>query len=135
MTSTRELFDTMIAKSGLSSDVLAAAVDALQEGEEIVAACSMGMLGAQDALQLAPAISRDLDCADILGVTRRILTRGSGPDHTLITAQLEACLLACERSYELCSRHADHHAHCRMCADATRRCADMCRQVLTAIHA
>ncbi|MGW4340046.1 hypothetical protein ACWEK5_45825 [Rhodococcus koreensis] len=135
MTSTRELFDTMTAKSGLGSDVLARAVDTLQECEEIVAACSMGMLGAQDALQLAPAISRDLDCADLLGVTRRVLTRGSGPDHTLITAQVEACLLACERSHELCSQHADHHAHCRMCSDATRRCADMCREVLTSLHA
>ncbi|WP_218834898.1 hypothetical protein [Rhodococcus sp. ACS1] len=44
MTLTRELFDTMTAKSGLSSEVLAGAVDALQECEEIVAACSMGML-------------------------------------------------------------------------------------------
>ncbi|MFE5704937.1 hypothetical protein [Rhodococcus koreensis] len=134
MTSTRELFDTMIAMSGLSSDVLARAVDTLQECEEIVAACSMGMLGAQDEMQLAPAISRDLDCADILGVTRRVLTRGSGPDHTLITAQFDACLLACERSHELCSQHAEHHAHCRMCSDATRRCADMCREVLSSLH-
>ncbi|TQC43015.1 hypothetical protein EEB14_45465 [Rhodococcus sp. WS4] len=135
MTLTRELFDTMTAKSGLSSEVLAGAVDTLQECEEIVAACAMGMIGAQDALQLAPSISRDLDCADLLGVTRRVLTRGSGPDHTLITAQVEACLLACERSHELCSQHADHHVHCRMCSEATRRCADMCRQVLRALHA
>lgn len=135
MSQTRELFDTMTAKTRLSSEVLAGAVDTLQECEEVVAACSMGMLGEQDALQLAPAISRDLDCADILGVTRRVLTRGSGPDHSVISAQFEACLLACERSHELCSQHAAHHAHCRLCSEATRRCADMCRQVLGALHA
>jgi hypothetical protein len=133
MPQTSELFDTMTAKAGLSSDILARAVGALQECEEVVAACAMGMLGEQDALQLAPAISRDLDCADVVGVTRHVLTRGSGPDNKLVRAQFEACLLACERSYELCSQHAAHHAHCQMCSEATSRCADMCRQVLAAL--
>ncbi|WP_433413705.1 four-helix bundle copper-binding protein [Microtetraspora malaysiensis] len=134
MPHTRELFDTMTARAGLSSDVLANAVDTLQECEEVVTACAMGMLGEQDALDMAPAISRDLDCADVVGTTRRVLTRGSGPDISLISAQLEACLLACERSYALCSQHAAHHAHCQMCAEVTRRCADMCRQILGALH-
>ena len=135
MPQTRELFDTLTAKSGLSSEVLANAVDTLQECEEVVGACSMVMLGEQYAVQMAPAISRDLDCADVVGVTRRLLTRGSGPDNGLISAQFEACLLACERSYEMCSKHAAEHAHCRMCSDATRRCADMCRQILGALRA
>ncbi|MFJ2033130.1 four-helix bundle copper-binding protein [Streptosporangium sp. NPDC087985] len=130
MSNTRELFDTMTAKAGLSSDVLANAVDTLQECEEVVTACAMGMLGEQDALHMASAISRDLDCADVAGTTRRILTRGSGPDNSLISAQVEACLLACERSHALCSQHAARHAHCQMCTDVTRRCADMCRQIL-----
>ncbi|WP_067168599.1 hypothetical protein [Microtetraspora niveoalba] len=134
MAHTRELFDTMTAKAGLSSDLLADAVDTLQECEEVVTACAMGMLGEQDALDMASAISRDLDCADVVGTTRRVLTRGSGPDNSLISAQMEASLLACERSHELCSRHAAHHAHCRMCAEATRRCADMCGRILEALH-
>ncbi|WP_030266240.1 hypothetical protein [Streptomyces violens] len=130
MLQTRELFDTMTAKGGFDSAVLADAVDVLQECEEVVAACATGMLAEPDAAQLAPAISRDLDCADVAGTTRRVLTRSSGPDDTLVHTQLEACLVACERSHELCSRHADHHAHCRMCAATTRRCAEMCRRLL-----
>ncbi|MEX2972524.1 hypothetical protein [Streptomyces sp. C184] len=39
------------------------------------AADAMGMLGEKDAMQLAPAISRDMDCTDVVGVARRILTR------------------------------------------------------------
>ncbi|MGW0193951.1 four-helix bundle copper-binding protein [Nonomuraea sp. NPDC003201] len=135
MPHTRELFDTLTAKAGLSTEVLAGAVDTMQECEEVVAACAMGMLSEQDAMRMAPAISRDLDCADIVGVTRRVLTRGSGPDTHLISAQLEACLMACERSHELCSRHAAQHAHCLMCSQATRRCADICREVLEALRA
>lgn len=134
MSQTRKLFDTMIAKAGAGSEILANAVDALQECEEVVTACAMGMLAEPCALEMAAAISRDLDCADLAGVTRRVLTRGSGPDNSLISAQIEACLLACERSYELCSQYADHHAHCQMFSQATRRCADMCRQVLGALR-
>ncbi|GAA0977623.1 four-helix bundle copper-binding protein [Acrocarpospora macrocephala] len=134
MPRTRELFDTVTAKAGLGSDVLANAVDILQECEEAVTACAMGMLGEQDALTMAPAISRDLDCADVAGTTRRVLTRGSGPDNSLISAQFDACLLACERSNALCTRHAARHAHCQMCAAATRHCADMCQRVLEALH-
>ncbi|GAA0425725.1 hypothetical protein Acor_54290 [Acrocarpospora corrugata] len=134
MPRTRELFDTMTVKGGLSSDILANAVDTLQECEEAVTACAMGMLGEQDALTMASAISRDLDCADIAGTTRRVLTRGSGPDSSLISAQVEACLLACERSHALCNQHAAQHAHCQMCAEVTRRSADMCRGILAALH-
>jgi hypothetical protein len=130
MSETPKLLNTMIAKAGLGSEVLTSAVDVLQECVDAVTACAMGMLAEPCASEMAPAISRDLDTADLAGVTRRVLTRGSGPDNSLISAQLEACLLACERSYELCSQHAAHHAHCQMCSQATRRCADMCREVL-----
>jgi hypothetical protein len=123
----------MTAKSGLTSEMLANVVDTLQACEEAVGACAMGMLGEQDALQLAPAISRDLDCADVVGATRRVLTRGSGPDNKLLRAQFDACLLAVERSHELCSRHAEHHTHCRLCSEATNRASEMCRQILGAL--
>ncbi|WP_073949307.1 hypothetical protein [Streptomyces kebangsaanensis] len=134
MLQTRELFDTMTAKPWLSNEVLAEAVDALQDCEEAVAACAMGMIAEEDARQLAPAVSRDMDCVDIVEATRRVLTRGSGPDAGLLTVQLEACLLACERSNELCGQYAAHHAHCRMCSEATARCAATCRQVLGALR-
>lgn len=135
MLQTRELFDSLTVKAGLSSEVLSTAVEALQDCEEAVSACAMGMLAEPGVQEMAPAVSRDLDCADVAEATRRVLTRGSGPDPSLLSAQFEACLLACERSHEMCSRHAEHHAHCRMCADATRRCAEMCRHVLAALHA
>lgn len=135
MLSTRELFDSMTVHARLSTETLAAGVDVLQECAEAVTACSAGMLTESDAADLAGAIGRDLDCADVVEATRRVLTRGNGPDSALVSAQLEACLLACERSHESCSRHAEHHVHCRICADATQRCAETCRQLLTALHA
>ncbi len=130
----RELFDSMTVKARLSSEDLAAAAEALQDCAEAVTACSAAMLTEPDREQLSAAVARDMDCADVVETTRRVLTRGVGPDSALISAQLEACVVACERSYELCSQHAHHHEHCRICADATRRCADMCRQAMSALH-
>lgn len=130
MTQTRELFASMTAQPWMSSEALAGTVDALQSVEEVVTACAMGMLAEEEAPELRVAVSRDLDCADVVEATRRVLTRGSGPDSRLLRAQLEACVIACERSFEECSRHAEHHTHCRLCSQATRRCADACRQAL-----
>jgi hypothetical protein len=132
MLQTRELFDSMAVKSTLSSDDLAATIDALQDCIEATTACSAAMLTEDDRAKLAHAVSHDLDCADVATATRNVLSRGSGPDNSLISAQLEACVLACERSHYHCREHAA--AHCRICSDATQRCADQCRHALAALH-
>ena len=92
------------------------------------------MLAEEDAMQLRAAVSADLDCADVIAATRRVLTRGNGPDRTLLTAQLEACLIACEHSNESCAQHAHHHKHCRICSATTQRTADACRNALRALQ-
>jgi hypothetical protein len=84
------------------------------------------------AMQMA--VARDMDCADVAQAACRVLLRANGPDSALLSAQLEACLVACERSNEMCSRFAAQHAHCRICSEATSQCADACRQTLTALH-
>lgn len=134
MLETRTLFASMHDTSYLSAEELAAVVDVLQECEEAVTGCSTAMLRHADPGPFAGAVLRDIDCADVVGTTRRVLTRRSGPNSTLLSAQLEACLLACEQSNELCSRYAAEHEHCRICSEATRRCAQMCQQTLTALH-
>ncbi|MGH3904333.1 MAG: hypothetical protein ACRDTE_09105 [Pseudonocardiaceae bacterium] len=53
---------------------------------------------------MTTGVLRDLDCADVAQATSRVLTRAAGMDLSLLSAQLEACLLACERSHEFCGR-------------------------------
>jgi hypothetical protein len=81
------------------------------------------------------ATGRDSDCADVVRVTDRVLLCANVPDTSLLSAQLEACVVACGRSHELCRSFADRHVHCRICAEATRGCAQACREALTAWHA
>ncbi|WP_405686951.1 hypothetical protein [Streptomyces sp. NBC_00057] len=57
----------------------------------------------------------------------------AAPTQRSSPAQAQACLIACRRSRDLCEQHAQHHEHCRLCADATGRAADACREVLVAL--
>jgi hypothetical protein len=134
MLQTRDLFDSLSTKANLNSEVLASLADALSDCEQAVIACAAGMLAEEDEMQLRSAVSADLDCADVIAATRRVLTRGNGPDSTLLTAQLEACLIACEHSNESCAQHAHHHEHCRICSAATQRAADACRNALRVLQ-
>lgn len=127
---TRELFASISTASPLSAEAVAEAVTVLAACEQTVTACAVGMLTEKDADELRPAISQDLDCADVTAATRRILTRGTNHDPELLLAQVEACRIACQRSHELCLRQANHHEHCRLCAEATQQAVRICRTVL-----
>lgn len=134
MLATRELFDSMAVKGQLSSEDIAATVDALLQCQGAVTACAEAMLDEAHTENLMPAVRRDMDCADVVEATRRVLTRGNEADTSLLRAQLEACALACEHSNALCAQHAGHHDHCRICSEATRECAQMCRRLLKTLH-
>ncbi|MFF1695331.1 hypothetical protein ACFVXC_17115 [Streptomyces sp. NPDC058257] len=136
MLQTRELFDSLASRADhLDNQTLADAADALSACEQAATACAVGMLAEKEADELRASINRDLNCADVVSATRRVLTRGTDADHALLAAQLQACVMACEHSHELCSRHASHHEHCRLCSEATNRAASACREVLTSLRA
>jgi hypothetical protein len=134
MPQTRQLLDTLAVsfRPEVSSEHLAAAIDAMLECEEAVTACAAAMIGEDDVRELHDAIIRDLNCSDTVATTRRLISRGS--DAALLSAQLEACVIACEHSAERCAEHAHHHEHCRICSQATLRCAEACRQILHRLH-
>lgn len=134
MSQTRQVLGTVAIsiRPQVSSESMAAAIDAMLECEEAVNVCAAGMVTEDDVRNMQDAIIRDMNCADVVAATRRVLTRGV--DSALLSSQLEACVIACEHSAEQCAMHASHHEHCRMCLEATRKCADACRQVLRGLH-
>jgi hypothetical protein len=131
---TRELIDSLAVHAALDTETLASVVDALSDCEEAVTACAAGMMGEQDIDRMRPNVLHDLDCSDVVVTTRRLLTRATGDDSALIAAQLEVCLMACQRSHEMCIRTAPAHEHCRLCAGATDRAAGACRRALEALR-
>lgn len=93
-------------------------------------ACADGCLAERDILPFRRAIQLDRNCADICLATARMLARGSDFDPRLWRAQIEACARACSFCSAECVRHAYHHAHCRLCAEASRLCAERCGALL-----
>jgi hypothetical protein len=130
----RELIDSLAVHAAVDSRTLASVVDALSGCEEAVIACSAGMVAEQDIDRMRASVLRDLDCSEVVATTRRLLTRATAGDSTLITAQLEACLIACRRSEEQCKLTAAEHEHCRLCTAATHRAAEACRQALEVLR-
>jgi hypothetical protein len=130
----RELIESLAGHAAIDSRTLAQVVDALSGCEEAVIACSAGMVAEQDIDRMRASVLRDLECSEVVATTRRLLTRATADDSTLITAQLEACLIACRRSEEQCKLTAAEHEHCRLCTAATRRAAEACRQALEALR-
>ncbi|HEY2764372.1 MAG TPA: four-helix bundle copper-binding protein [Pseudonocardiaceae bacterium] len=132
MLQTRELFDSITIGTDIDGERWSNTITALSNCQEAVTACSGAMLLVGE--DMTSGVLRDLDSADVIQATARVLTRAAGMDLSLLSAQLEACLLACERSHEYCQSHAEHLPHCRICAQSTQECADACRELLASVH-
>lgn len=136
MTITKQMIDSHPANSGpMDRDALAACIDDCLTCVQTCTACADACLSEESVDQLRTCIRTNLDCADICYATARILSRHAGDDADLLRAVLTACATSCEACGDECAGHADHHDHCRVCADACRACEQACRDLLDAIGA
>jgi len=127
MTSTVEVLKTITVESTVDLNKLSAAIEALADTERTTTACAAAMIA--DGPDMATPIRADLDCADICHAARQVLTRATA-DASILRGLLDSAVTACERSAKECGRHAEHHSHCRLCAQSTRAAADACRTLL-----
>ena len=109
---------------------LADCIEACFDCVQVCIACADACLGENDAVALRLCITRNLSCADVCAATGRILSRQFDHDPVLTRTILEACRRACGQCAEECERHAGHHEHCRVCAEACRRCEWACDVLL-----
>lgn len=119
----------------VDAELVAAAIDAAGACAIACSACASACLSEPDPGSLATCIRDDLDCADLCGVTARHLARLNASDRQLTTSILAACIEACVQCAGSCAPHADHHGHCRLCAEACRRCEQACQELLDAVKA
>jgi hypothetical protein len=85
-----------------------------------------------DIDEMRACIARCLMCADVCDLVARILSRSAQSDYLVVHRLLEACLRECTICAEECARHAEHHRHCAICANACRTCEATCRALLDA---
>jgi hypothetical protein len=118
------------AKLEIDPAALAACIDACFDCAQTCMACADACLAEDDVRPLVRCITLNQDCDDVCDVTGRLLSRQTRPDWRVVRAQVTACLAACRDCADECERHADHHEHCRICAQACRRCEAACVRLL-----
>ena len=124
------ILETHPLPAQVDREVLARCIEACVECAQTCTACADASLAEEGVVELRRCIRLCLDCADICDVTARVLTRQTDYDATTAKAQVESCRQACVTCGEECERHAEHHAHCKICAAECRRCQDACDQLL-----
>ena len=132
-TTTMPMLETYPQSINLDRQKLAATIDALIACGQACTACADACLSEEMVADLTKCIRTNLDCADICATTARVLSRHTGYDANISRTLLEACIMACKSCGDECARHAEHHDHCRICADACRHCEQACRDLLASM--
>lgn len=130
MSYARQMLDSYPRTSSLDASVLAAAIDALNDCTQACTADVDADLGERDLAEMVRCIRQCLNCIDICTATAGIISRLAEYDADVIRPLLESCVAICKSCGDECERHAQHHEHCRVCAEACRRCEQACRELL-----
>jgi hypothetical protein len=119
---------------GKTNDALIRCIEECYSCAQTCTSCADACLAESGVEKLRQCIRFNLDCADVCNVVGRIATRRTGSDEELIRRMLDVCELICRLCGDECRRHAGHHEHCRICADACDRCRQACREAVGTFH-
>src|SRR5690349_13722825 len=114
----QEIIATHPYVRGNTNDALIRCIEECYSCAQVCTSCADASLAEDDVQDLRQSIRLSLDCADICNITGTIATRRTGSDEEIIRRMLEVCTAACRLCSEECQRHASHHEHCRICAEA-----------------
>jgi hypothetical protein len=120
---------------GDTNDALIRCLDECYSCAQTCTSCADACLGEQMVQQLTQCIRLNLDCADVCAATGSVATRRTGSNEEAIRHMLMACETACRLCGAECERHAGHHDHCRICAEACRSCERACAEALRSVSA
>jgi hypothetical protein len=130
----KQMLQTHPQTPEIDLSTLSQTIEELYSCAQSCTACADACLGEAKLDMLRQCIRLCLDCADVCETTGRLATRQTETQWHLLHSQLKACLTACQLCGAECQRHAQHHEHCRVCAEACKRCEERCTQLLAAIE-
>ena len=133
MSYARELLGTYPDVINVDADVLAAAIDAASDCAQACVADTDADLSEHNLAEMVTCIRLCLNCADVCTATAGVISRPAAYDADVAKPLLQACVAICRSCGDECERHAQHHAHCRVCAEACRRCEQACRDLQGAL--
>ena len=133
MSYARQMMDTYPGTVNVNADVLAAAVDALNDCAQACVADVDADLSEQNVAEMVTCIRLCLHCADICTAAVGVVSRPAAYDAGVTRPLLEACVAICKSCGDECGRHARMHEHCRVCEQACLVCEQACRELLQAL--
>jgi uncharacterized membrane protein len=135
MADASRILSTVDAVLPVEANDLAEAIDALSACAVTCTTCADACLGEQDVASMRDCIRACTACADLCATAARALSRTGGYDLPVLRNLLEAVAKACSTCGDTCEGHGEHHKHCRVCAEACRRCEQAVQRVLTGLAA
>jgi hypothetical protein len=114
--------------------LLGSCIQALFDCVQACTVCADACLAEDDVDLLRVCIRLDLDCADVCLATGRLLSRQHEPDWQLLRGALELAAKATDACANECNRHAQRHAHCRLCAQACATAQEACNRLLIELN-
>jgi Domain of Unknown Function (DUF326) len=133
MSYARQMLDTYPGPVRADPDVLAAAIDALNDCAQACNADTEADLSEHHLAGLVRCIRLCQNCVDVCAATAAVLSRQAEYDASVARPLLDACIAVCQSCGDECARHAQMHAHCRVCTEACRRCEQACRELLSVL--
>lgn len=130
MSYARPLLESYPHGGSMETDVLAEAIDAMNDCHQACVTDVDADLSETDLAEMVKCIRLCLHCADVCTATADVTSRLGEHLADVLTPLLEACVAVCKACGDECERHAHMYEHCRVCADACRRCEQACRQLL-----
>jgi hypothetical protein len=127
METTREMIKSHPREPMFDSEKLTKAIGEMYICAQACTACADACLGEEKVTQLVDCIRLDLDCADICYTTGAILSRLTETSKELLQPLLQTCRTICNLCAKECEKHAEMHKHCKICAEACRRCEQACQ--------
>jgi hypothetical protein len=116
-------------------EALTQCIEACYECAQTCASCADACLGEAKVASLIRCISLNLNCASICEATGQVLSRQTEAEWAFLLSQLGVCATACQLCGAECQKHAHHHEHCRVCAEACRHCEEACNRLMAAVPA
>ena len=129
----QEIIRTHPDVRGNTNDSLIACIEACYECAQTCTVCADACLAEGMVKELLQCIRLNLDCADACAAAGAIASRRTGGNEAVLVSILETCALACRECGAECMQHARQHEHCRICADACRRCEEASRSAIRSI--
>lgn len=127
-----EIMQTHPGTTSPVSTALVQCIEACFDCAQTTVACADACLAEPHVGELVQCIRINLECSDICTATGRLLSRRLPSDQLIWDRQIEAAAVTARLCAEECEMHMARHEHCRVCADACRKCERACNALLAA---